>query len=127
VRTVSEGAASEKPRQADPAIVAKLQDVVALREKMAEMSETLATAGRVPADGSAEVSLAEARIELARERRQSDVVHSELLKIVEVRRNWVKHLEGRITTTTREIDLAEARVALLRAEIQLLREQSKGA
>ena len=71
------------------------------------------------------MALAEARIELARERGQGELVRSELLRILQVRRSYVEYLEGRIATTTKEVDLADARVALLKAEVRLLREQKK--
>lgn len=103
----------------DPLIVAKLQEIVELREYEYRVLQLERELGQGAMDGVAEMALANARIALARELGQADLVVVELGKIV-------KELEK---TLARENALAEEdrldqsrlaglRVALLEAEVR---------
>jgi hypothetical protein len=89
------------------------------------MAETLAEAGRASGEPAAAVALAEARLELARELDQHEVVLVQLQKIVQLRRDWVANAKRRALDRMRDIELSEAEAALLQAEVRLLREQKR--
>src|SRR5688572_1947921 len=66
---------AQRPSSApDPAILAKLGEIVTVRERLAKNYESLVDAGRAPADSAADIDLAEARIAHALETGQRDAI-----------------------------------------------------
>jgi hypothetical protein len=113
--------------QADSPTVSKLRELVTIRERQAQRQQDLAKAGRASDDPAAAVALAEARIELARELGQQQIVLAQLRKILELRRDWLQYVKSRAVDRLREGDVDEAQAALLQAELRLLREQKRPA
>ena len=108
----------------DPAVVTNLQEIVEVRQRIAESHHLLVQAGRALDDGTAEIALAEARMELARERHQREDVLAELKKIITVHEGRLVRAKATLDrTSTAQLD--EIRVGLLRAQIHLAREQAK--
>src|SRR6185436_19747975 len=66
----------------DARIVAKLSEIVGIRERLAKNYEEMLGAGRASTDSLAEVELGEARVDLARERGQRDAIITELQGLV---------------------------------------------
>jgi hypothetical protein len=123
--------ASSQPKQgtapkSNPEILSKLEQVVALRQKLVEQHDVLAAAGRAQAtDPSPQVALCQARIELARERQQPDVVLAQLREVASVYERLLKWAEERVTDRLESTIVDNLRVGLLEAEIRLLREQNR--
>lgn len=112
-------------RPPDPDIVDKLRRIIQLQEQVVDMHGTLVQAGRARPDNAAEIALAEARIELAREQNNPEAIRAELARIVEARRGWVEYLEKLITDRYSQMDLHQARIDLIKAEVELLRAGAK--
>lgn len=110
--------ASAKP---DPKIIAKLAEVVAIRERLLQSYELMLGAGRAPVDGSAAIDLAEARIDLARERGHRDEIISALKDLVGAQDRLLKRAEQLRKDNLAEADLEKVRARLLEAEVRLLR------
>ena len=114
----------QSQRAPDPAIIAKLEEIVELRQQLLKEHQIKAQVGKAESDGVAEIALAEARIQLARERGQADLVITEL-------RNLVATQEGLLEIAKRKVevgaagpdDVARVRVVLLEAQVRLQREQ----
>ena len=118
----------DKPshRAPDPAIIAKLQEIVEVRQQLLKVHQLKLEVGKAEDDGAAEMALAEARIQLARERGQADLVIAELRKMVtthERRLEVAKARAGLGTVPPEEVD--RVRVALLEAQVRLQREQQE--
>ena len=114
---------SPRPPEPDAKIVSKLSEIVGIRERIAKNHEQMLEAGRASRSGLAEVELAEARVDLARERGHSDAVIAELQSLVaahERRTKWMRSLASD-RVPSEEFDRAQA--ALLEAQIRLLRAQ----
>jgi hypothetical protein len=120
-----ESAALEKPglRDPDPAIIADLQEIVKLRQELLKTHRVMVENGRAEDDGAAEIALAEARMQLARERRQADLVITELRNIVMTheRRLKVAKKKASVGAGSPE-EVARASIALLEAQVRLRRE-----
>ncbi len=104
-------------------IIAKLSEIVAIRERLFQSYELLLGAGRAPVDGSAAIDLAEARIELARERGHKEDVIGALKDLVAAQERRLKSLQDLLKDRFAPADLEKVKVALLEAEVRLLREQ----
>jgi hypothetical protein len=115
------------PQLPDPAIIAKLQEIVELRQQLLKGHQLKAQAGKAEFDGVAEIALAEARIQLARERGQADLVIAEL-------RNPMATLDGFLEMAKKKVEVgaagpdavAQVRVLLLETQVRLQREQQEG-
>lgn len=123
--------ASPKPEPApvtapDPGVVAKLQEIVAIRERQVKYHQLLLDSGRASVESAPDVDLAEARLRLARELRQGEGVIAELKNLVEAHERRVKRIES-LSREWRSANVDSARVDLLDAEIRLLKEQPQGA
>lgn len=104
----------------DPAIAAKLEQIVSIREKVFKNYEVRRRAGRAPVDSSAAIELAEARIELAHERGPREEVVKEIMGLVAAHEQHLTRLQSLADrVSTDEID--RARASLLEAEVRLLR------
>ena len=107
-------------RAPDPAIIAKLQEIVELRQQLLKGHQAMVQVGKAEDDGAAEIALAEARLQLARERGQADLVIAEL-------RNLVATQERRLKTAQKKVEVgaagpdevARVRVVLLEAQVRL--------
>lgn len=117
----------DKPshRAPDPAVVAKLQEIVEVREQLLKAHQLLLEAGRAQDDGAAEIDLAEARIQLARERGQADLVMAELRNSVTTHEKRLERAKARAADRGPVGEVDRLRVALLEAEVRLQREQQE--
>jgi hypothetical protein len=116
----------QSQRAPDPAIIAKLQEIVELRQQLLKGHQAMVQMGKAEDDGAAEIALAEARLQLARERGQADLVIAEL-------RNFVATQERRLEMAKKRVEVgaagpdevARVRVVLLEAQVRLQREQQE--
>ena len=104
-------------------IIAKLQEIVAIRERQFKNFEELLRAGRAGFDDSAEIDLAEARVRLAQERHQPDAVVAELRDLIAVHQRRLKRVQAVANDRERAGGIDTIKVGLLEAEIRLLKEQ----
>jgi hypothetical protein len=119
--TANQGVSLNVP---DPATVAKLQEIVGLRQRLLGNHQLQLQAGRAEDDGLHEVALAEARIQLARERRQSDLVLTEMRNLLTVHQNRLQQAEARAAVGVKPLsDVDQVRIDVLATEVRLLREQ----
>ena len=107
----------------DARIVAKLSEIVSIRERLARSYEEAVAAGRAQVDGLPEIELAEARIELARERGQSGAVVTELQKLVAVHERRMSRIANFSKDRMASGEMERAQAALLEAQVRLLRAQ----
>jgi hypothetical protein len=88
----------------DPAVLAKLQELVNLRQRIFERTQEMIKAGVMPNDGTSEIKLAEARMELALEQHQREVALAELKKIVVIREDLLARAKARGPEFKSEVD-----------------------
>ena len=110
--------------EANPTILAKLQEIVAIRERQFKTYELMLKTGRASPADSAEIDLVEARIRLARERHQSDAVVAELKNLVAAHERRFTKIQAYARDRGTSADIDRMKVDLLDAEIRLLREQN---
>jgi outer membrane protein TolC len=106
--------------------MAKLQEIVEVRRQLLKVHQLKFENGLAEYDGAAEIALAEARIQLARERGQADLVIAELRNMVtthERRLEVAKAKAGNGVGPPEELD--RVRVALLEVQVRLQREQQE--
>ncbi|MSU21138.1 MAG: hypothetical protein EXS30_07055 [Pedosphaera sp.] len=125
---IAQQQSSSQPQQStstgtDSPILSKLSEIVSLREQVFKDYEVASQAGRASGDHPAEMDLAEARLELARERGQREVVLKELQNIVAIQERRLKRLQGIAVDRVPRSDVTRARAALLEAQVRLLRAQ----
>ena len=108
--------------QPNPEIVLKLEKIVAIRQRQFKAYEDAAKLGRAPIDATSEINLIEARICLAREKSDKETVRNELHKLVAVQKHRLERLERLAVDRVPPDELDKARIELLNAEIQLLRQ-----
>jgi hypothetical protein len=107
----------------DARIVSRLSEIVGIRERIARNYEEMLAAGRAPSDFLPLVELAEARVDLARERGQSDAIITELQGLVAVHERRMKRLGSLAKDRVSPEDIDRAQAALLVAQVRLLRAQ----
>lgn len=107
----------------DARIVSKLSEIVGIRERAARNYQEMMKAGRASRDGLAEVELAEARVDLARERGQTEAVIAELQSLVAAHERRTKWMASLATDRIAPGEIDRAQVALLEAQVRLLRAQ----
>ena len=105
------------------AIMAKLREIVTIRERQFESFKVLLTSGRAPMDDMAEIALVEAKLRLAREQRQQEAVAAELRNLVAAHQRRLKLVEAAARDRLPPGDADRVRADLLEAEIRLLREE----
>ncbi len=113
-------------RAPDPALIAKLQEIVEVRQQLLKVHQIKFENGRTEDDGAAEIALAEARIQLGRERGEADLVIAELRNIVTTHERLLKIAQAKArvgAAPPEEVD--RVRVALLEAQVRLQREQQE--
>ena len=106
----------------NPEIIAKLREIVSIRERLFRSEEVQIKAGRAPVDGATEAELVEARLRLAREEQNPNAVIAELRNLVAVHQRRLKLAEVLARDRLAPGDVEKIRVALLEAEIRLLKE-----
>ena len=111
------------PARPDPAIIAKLSEIVSIRERLAKTHEQMVEAGRASATSLEEVDLAEARIALAREGGQPEVIVRELKGLVAAHERRTKRLSALPADRVPGGEVDRAQAALLEAQVRLLRAQ----
>ena len=112
-----------RPPEPDAKILSKLSEIVSIRERIAKNYEEMLKAGRAAHNGLAEVELAEARVDLARERGQTDAVIAELQGLVAAHERRTKWMAGLATDRVAQAVIDTAQVGLLEAQVRLLRAQ----
>ena len=113
-------------RAPDPAVIAKLQEIVELRQQLLKEHQLKAQVGKAEFDGVAEIALAEARLQLARERGQADLVMAELRNLVATQERLLEIAKHRVEVGAAGPDeVARVRVVLLGAQVRLQREQQE--
>ncbi len=113
-------------RAPDPAIIAKLQEIVEVRQQLLKVHQIKFEHGRAEDDGAAEIALAEARIQLARERKEPDQVIAQMRDIVTTHEKLLKIAQAKArvgAAPPEEVD--RLRIALLEAQLRLQREQQE--
>lgn len=105
--------------EAGSPVIAKLREIVAIRKRLFESQEGLLQAGRAPLGGMEEIELAEARLELARELKSGEA--AALQEIVDAHARRLRSLESIAPDRLAPGELDRARVALLEAEVRVLR------
>lgn len=120
----AKGQASRSPAvEAHSTVISKLQEIVAIRERLFESEQVQLQQGRSPLESSAEIDLVEARIQLARERNQRDAVLAELRSLVAAHERRFKRVEPLARDRMPQAALDQIKVGVLEAEVRLLREQ----
>ena len=113
-------------RAPDPAIVAKLQEIVEVRQQLLKVHQLKLEKGLAEDDGVAEIALAEARIQLARERGQADVEIAELRNMVTTHERRLEVAKARAGLGVEPAEgIDRVRVALLEAQVRLQWEQQE--
>ena len=107
----------------DARIVSKLSEIVSIRERIAKSYEEMLALGRAPSDGLPLVELAEARVDLAREQGQPAAIVTELQGLVAAHERRTKWMASLATDRIAPEVIDRARVALLEAQVRLLRAQ----
>ena len=113
---------------ADPAIVDKLREIVTIRQRLAESNKRAVQSGRGERDGRYELALAEARLKLAREvgqRNEQIAALKDILKVQQGRLEDAKKSAAVGGMTPDDVDTN--RVAVLEAEVRLLRAQKSSS
>ena len=106
--------------------MAKLQEIVELRQQLLKGHQAMVQMGKAEDDGAAEIALAEARLQLARERGQADLVTSELRHVVAAQESRLEMAKKRVEVGAAGPDeVAGVRIALLEAQVRLQREQQE--
>lgn len=111
-------------RAPDPAIIAKLQEIVEVRQQLLKVHQLKLEHGKAEDDGAAEIALAEARTQLARERGQADLVIAELRNVATIHERLLEVAKTRagLGALSPE-EVARVRIALLEAQVRLRREE----
>ena len=109
----------------DSAIVDKLREIVTIRQKLAEVNERAVRNGRGETDGRYELALAEARLQLARELGQRNEQVAALKDALKVQQRRLADAKKRAEVgAASPEDVDTIRVAVLEAEVKLLRAQN---
>ena len=107
----------------DSTIVDKLREIVSIQQELVEANErAVRHRGNAVADDRYELALAEARLQLAQELGERDQQVAALRDALKVQQNRLKEAKARANVgTASPFDLAAVRVAVLEAEVRLLR------
>ena len=113
----------------DAKVLSKLTEIVHVREQLVEIELALFNSGRASAENGsgvelAEVELAEAKVDLAREKGQRDELIAALQGLVaanERRVEWAKRMKDLARVS--DVEIKRAQAELLNAQVRLLRAQ----
>ena len=108
-------------RNPDPQIISKLSEIVSIRERISRNYEQMRTAGRAPENSVAEIELAEARIDLAKEKGQRQEIAAELRNLVAIHEKRWKRISALPTDRVAPEEVERAKADLLAAQVRLLR------
>ena len=109
----------------DSAIVGKLREIMIIRQKLVEVNERAVRNGRGETDGRHELALAEARLELACELGQRTEQVAALKDALKVQQRRLEEAKKRAEVgAASPEDIDAIRVAVLEAEVKLLRAQN---
>jgi len=109
----------------DPAIADKLRAIVTIRQKLAETNERAVQKGKGETDGRYKLALAEARLQLGRELGHRDEQIAALKEILKVQQGRLEDAKKRADVGALSPDDVDTiRVAVLEAEVRLLRAQN---
>jgi hypothetical protein len=109
----------------DPAIVEKLREIVSIYQRMAEANERAVRSGRGETDGRYELALAKARLQLARELGQHNDQIAALKDAHNAQQRRLEDAKARAAVgAASPEDVDSIRVAVLKAEVRLLRAQN---
>ena len=111
----------------DLEVIAKLEEIVALKSRLWESFQLQLQAGRAQWDQSPSplISLCEARIHLAQEKGDRKAVIQEIEKLVSAQQTLMKNIEALTRDRMPPAALDEAKVGLLEAQIRLRKEQAR--
>ncbi len=108
----------------DPAIVDKLREIVTIQQRLADSNERAMQSGKGETDGRYTIALAKARFRLARELGQRDKQVAALKDILKVHQGRLEDAKKRAEVgAVSPGDVDTIRVAVLDAEVRLLRAQ----
>jgi hypothetical protein len=111
--------------KSDPAIVDKLRSIVTIRQRLAESNERAVQNGKGERDGRHELALAKARLQLARELGERSEELAALKNILKVHQGRLEDAKKRAEVGSASPDDVDTiSVAVLKAEVRLLRAQS---
>jgi|GEM_PF-6470060 len=123
--------AQESPNAPGPdgKIIAKLSELVQIREQQLEIEQALHQSGRADAENGAGVEvalvdLAEARVDLAREQGKREALITALQELVaanERRVGWAKKMKELARAS--DVGIKQAQAELLKSQVRLLRAQ----
>lgn len=113
----------------DAKVLTKLTEIVQIREQLVEIEQALHQSGRASSENGsgvelAEVELAEAKVDLAREKGQRDALIAALQDLVvanERRVEWAKRMKELARVS--DVEIKRAQAELLKAQVRLLRAQ----
>lgn len=113
----------------DAKVLSKLTEIVQVREQLVEIEQSLFNSGRASAENGsgvelAEVELAEAKVDLAREKGKRDDLIAALQGLVaanERRVEWAKRMKDLARVS--DVEIKRAQAELLKAQVRLLRAQ----
>ncbi len=119
------------PGEMESRIIAKLSEIVQIQKQLVEYYQSLIDAGESSAENvaglrRATVELAEARIDLAREGKQRDALITALQSLVAAHEQRVEMAKRSLhvnSTNAAKVEVGRAQVALLEAQIRLIRGQ----
>ena len=114
---------SSKSVDPDARIVSKLTEIVSIRERLAKSNEEMIRVGRAPADGLAQIELAEARVDLARERGQREEVITELQGLVAAHERRTERMNVLAKDRVLPGEVERAQVKLLEAQVRFRNQQ----
>ncbi|MDF1740176.1 MAG: hypothetical protein P1U86_13520 [Verrucomicrobiales bacterium] len=110
----------------DPLVIEKLEEIVKIRERIAETARLEFALGKTVAFNEAAIELSEAKIALASEKREPAVVVSELNAIVALRQEQLDREKALVEDSRRtEEGISVIRVKLLEAEVRLHRAKTQ--
>jgi len=109
----------------DRAIVDKLREIVTIHQKLAEANERAVQNGKGATDGRYELALAKARLRLARELGLRDEQIAALKDALNVQQHRLEEAKKKAQAgAASPEDVETIRVAVLEAEVKLLRAQN---
>ena len=112
----------------DPAIVEKLREIVTIRQRLVESNKRAVQSGVGEADSRYEVALGEARLMLARELGERDDEIAALKDLLKVQQSRLEEAKKKAAAGGLPIDeVDKIRVAVLEAEVRLLRAQKNSS
>jgi hypothetical protein len=105
----------------DPQIVSRLTEIVSIRERIVKIHEQMREVGRMTESSVAEIELAEARIDLAKEKGKRQEVAAGLRNLVAIHEKRWKKVSALVGDRVALDEVERAKADLLAAQVRLLR------